>query len=135
MKKLTDGRRTDAKWWQYLTWPFVSGELKRTKGQTTIYKIYTQNKDRVTQTPLKTGSELRCSGRVSSSCSTSGISHSNLVTNPVISHEWGKDWEVFKTSGTYCGHLWQIFHNGQPSHACYTTNYGNSLNNIPDIFL
>ena len=29
-EKLTDGRRTtDAKWWQYLTWPFGSGELKR----------------------------------------------------------------------------------------------------------
>ena len=31
-------------------------------------------KDRVTQTPLKTGDELRCTGRVSSSCSTSGTS-------------------------------------------------------------
>ena len=29
-EKLTDGRRTtDAKWWQYLTWPFGSGELKK----------------------------------------------------------------------------------------------------------
>jgi len=34
---------------------------KSTKGQTTIYKTY---KDRVTRTPLKTGCELRCSGRV-----------------------------------------------------------------------
>jgi hypothetical protein len=25
----------------------------------------------------------------------------NLVTNPVISHEWGKDKEVLTTSGTY----------------------------------
>ena len=33
---------------------------KSTKGQTTIYKT----KDRVTRTPLKTGGELRCSGRV-----------------------------------------------------------------------
>ena len=30
-----------------------------------------KTKDRVTQTPLITGGELRCSGRVSSSCSTS----------------------------------------------------------------
>jgi hypothetical protein len=41
----------------------------------------------------------------------------NLVTNPVISREWRKNREVFKTSGTY---LWsfvtQIFHSGQPSH-------------------
>ena len=30
-----------------------------------------KTKDGVTQTPLKTGGKLRCSGRVSSSCSTS----------------------------------------------------------------
>ena len=30
-----------------------------------------KTKDRETRTPLKTGGELRCSGRVSSSCSTS----------------------------------------------------------------
>ena len=59
--------------------------------------------------------ELRCSGRVGSSCSTSGIHRVNLVTNPVISHERGKNREMFMKSGTY---LWsfvtQIFHNGQP---------------------
>ena len=42
-----------------------------------------------------------CSGRVSSSCSASGTRRVNLVTNPVISREWEKDWEVFTTSGTY----------------------------------
>ena len=31
-----------------------------------------KTKDRVTRTQLKTGGEVRCSGRVSSSCSTSG---------------------------------------------------------------
>jgi uncharacterized protein YjcR len=31
-----------------------------------------KTKDRVTRTPLKTGVELMCSGRVRSSCSTSG---------------------------------------------------------------
>jgi hypothetical protein len=73
--------------------------------------------DRVTRTPLKTGGELRCFGKVSSSCSTSGTCRINLVTNPVISHEWEKDREVFSTSGTYpwsC--VIQIFHSGQPSH-------------------
>ena len=34
---------------------------------------------------LKTGVELRCSGRVRSSCSTSCTRHVNLVTNSVIS--------------------------------------------------
>jgi len=40
----------------------------------------------------------------------------NLVVNPVISHERGKDREVFTTSGTYpWSFVTQIFHNGQPS--------------------
>ena len=44
---------------------------KRIKGQTTIYKTYIKKtKDRVTRTPLKTGGELRCFGRVIISCST-----------------------------------------------------------------
>jgi hypothetical protein len=46
-----------------------------------------KTKDRVTRTSLKTGGELRCSGRVSSSCSTSGTRRVNLVANPVISCE------------------------------------------------
>jgi hypothetical protein len=60
-----------------------------------------KTKDRVTQTPLKTGGELMCSGRVSSFCSTSDTHRVNLVTNSVISHEQGKNQEVFTTSGTY----------------------------------
>jgi hypothetical protein len=60
-----------------------------------------QTKDQVTRTPLNTGGELRCSGRVGSSCSTSGTRRVNLVTNPLISRERGKDREVFTTSGTY----------------------------------
>jgi hypothetical protein len=36
-------------------------------------------KDRVTRTPLKNGGDLRCSGRVSSSCSTSDTRRVNLV--------------------------------------------------------
>ena len=67
-------------------------------------------KDRVTRTPLK-------SGRISSSRSASGTRRVNLVTNPVISHERGKDREVFTTSGTYpWSFVTQIFHNSQPSH-------------------
>ena len=56
---------------------------KSTKGQTTKYKT----KYRVIRTPLKTGGDLIWSGRVSSSCSTSGTRRVNLVTNSVISHE------------------------------------------------
>ena len=60
-----------------------------------------KTKDRVTWTQVKTGGKLRCSARVSSSCSTGGTRRVNLVTNPVISHEWGKEREVFTTNGTY----------------------------------
>ena len=48
-------------------------------------KLTYKTKDRVTQTPLKTGGELRCAGRVGNSCSTSGTRRVNLVTNPVSS--------------------------------------------------
>jgi hypothetical protein len=46
-----------------------------------------KTKGRVTRTPLKTRGELGCSGKVSSSCSTSGTHRINIVTQPVISHE------------------------------------------------
>jgi len=46
-----------------------------------------KTKDRVTQTSLKTGGELSCTGNVGIFCSTSDTRRVNLVTNPVISHE------------------------------------------------
>jgi len=60
---------------------------KRTKDKQRSTKHTHKAKVRVTRTPLKTGGELRCSRRVSSSCSTSGTRRVNLVRNPVISHE------------------------------------------------
>ena len=48
-----------------------------------VYKT----KDQVTRTSLKTGGELSCSGRISSSCSTSDTRRVNLATNPEISRE------------------------------------------------
>jgi hypothetical protein len=44
-------------------------KYKRTNNN--LQNITYKTKDRVTRTTLKTGDELRCSGRVSSSCSTS----------------------------------------------------------------
>jgi hypothetical protein len=60
-------------------------------------------RDRVTRTPLKTGGELRCSGRVSSSCSTSGTRRVNLVNpNPMSSIELILERLFFFTcTGTY----------------------------------
>ena len=43
-------------------------QKKKDKQQSTKHTYKT--KDLVTRTPLETGAELRCSGRVSSSCST-----------------------------------------------------------------
>ena len=74
-------------------------KVQRDKQRSTKHTHKT--KDRVIQTPLKTGGELRWSGKVSSSYSTSGTCRFNLVTNPVTSHEWGKDRKVFTTSGIY----------------------------------
>ena len=82
---------------QTTQWP--KEKVRKDKQRSTKHTYKT--KDRVTRTPLKTGCELRCSGRVSSSCSTSGTRRVNLVTNPVISREWGKNREVFTTRGTY----------------------------------
>jgi hypothetical protein len=46
-------------------------QQKRQKEKQRSTKHTYKTKDRVTRTPLKTRGELRCSGRVSSSCSTS----------------------------------------------------------------
>ena len=76
-----------------------------------------KTKDGETRTILKTGVELGFSARVHSSWPASGMRRVNLVTNPIISHEWGNDREVFTTNGTY---PWlfeaHIFDKGQPSH-------------------
>ena len=47
------------------------------------------------QTPLKQRGELKCCGRVSSSCSTSDTHRVNLIAYPVTSHERAKDRGVF----------------------------------------
>jgi hypothetical protein len=64
-----------------------NGKRKRTEGQTRSIKRIHKTNDRLTPTPLKTGDELRCFGRVGSSCSISGTRRVNLVTNSVISHK------------------------------------------------
>jgi hypothetical protein len=57
--------------------------------------------DRAQQTPLKTGCELKCPGRVNSSCSTGRTRCVTLVTFPVISKDRGKDRIVIMTNETY----------------------------------
>jgi hypothetical protein len=69
---------------QTTQWPKEKVQKYKQRSTKHTYKT----KDRATRTPLKTGGELGCSGRVRSSCSTSDTRRVNLVTNPVISHEW-----------------------------------------------
>ena len=56
----------------------VFSQVQKDKQRSTKHTYKT--KDRVTRTLLKTGGELRCSGRVGSSCSTSGIHRVNLYS-------------------------------------------------------
>ena len=86
---------------------------KRKSTNNDLQNTTQKTKDRVTQIPLKTVGELRFRGRVSGSCSTSGTHRVILVTNPVISHEWKKDWKVFTTIETYpWSFVTQMFRNG-----------------------
>ena len=65
---------------QTTQWPKEKVQQDKQRSTKHTYKP----KDRVIRTPLKTGGELGCSGRVSSSCSTSGTRRVNLVTNLAI---------------------------------------------------
>jgi hypothetical protein len=56
---------------------------KRQKDKQRSTKHTHKIKDRVIRTTLKNGGELKCSGRVGSSCSTSGTRRVNLITNLV----------------------------------------------------
>ena len=58
---------------QSTQWPKEKVQTNKQWYTKYIYKT----KDRVTQTPLKTGGEVRCSGMVSRSCSTSGTRRVN----------------------------------------------------------
>jgi hypothetical protein len=75
---------------QTTQWPKEKAQKDKQRSTKHTYKT----KDRVTRIPLKTGGEFRWPGRVGSSCSTSDTRRVNLVTNPVISPERGKDREV-----------------------------------------
>ena len=84
-----------------IVWRYQSGNQNRKsnknkrsngqkkKGEITIYNdlqnITYKTEDWVTRTTPKIGGEHRCSGRISSSCSTSDTRPVTLITNPVIS--------------------------------------------------
>ena len=60
---------------------------KRTNND--LQNITHKTKDRVTRTPLETGGELRCPGRVGSSCSTSDVRVAKLYCiTALVCLEW-----------------------------------------------
>ena len=75
-------------------WRYHNTMVKRKRTNNPLQSTTQNTKDWAARTPLKTGGELRCCGRVSISCSSSDTHLVSLVTNPVISHEWGEDHEV-----------------------------------------
>jgi hypothetical protein len=103
-------------------------KVQKDKQRSTKHSYKT--KDRVTRTPQQTEGELMCSGWVGSSCSTSGTRRVDLVTNPVISHELGKDREVFTTSRTY---PWS-FVRYSISSVCYRSSMTQSFSYILGIY-
>jgi hypothetical protein len=68
---------------QTTQWP--KEKLQKDKQRSTKHTYKT--KDRVTRTPLNTGDEPRCSGRVSSSCSTSDTQESPSVQELVLNRK------------------------------------------------
>ena len=80
-------------------------------------KHYTESWRSSNTNPTKNRGKLRCSGRVRCSFPTCGNRPVNLVTNPVISHEWWRDRIVITTNGTdlqSC--VTEKLRNGKPSH-------------------
>ena len=65
-----------------------NGPLKKGKQRST--KHHTKTKDRATGTTLKPGGDLRCTERISCSCSINATCCVTLVTNPVINHKYRK---------------------------------------------
>ena len=112
MTKRQKNRQHNDKKTEEHTTQWQKEKVQRDKQRSTIHTHKT--KDRATWTPLKTGEELMRSGRVSGSCSTSGTRRVNLITHPVISHEWGKDRKVLTNRYKSCyfeqreiWHLWK----------------------------
>jgi len=63
---------------QTTQWPKENVQKDKQRSTKHTYKT----KDQVTRTPLKTWGELRCSGRVSSSYSTSDFTHISIYFRP-----------------------------------------------------
>jgi hypothetical protein len=70
------------------TTQWLKEKVQKDKQQSTKHTHKIKDQVIITRTPLKTGGELKCPGRVSSTCSTCGTRRIILVTNPVICHNY-----------------------------------------------
>ena len=70
------------------TTQWLKEKVQKDKQRSTKHTHRIKDRVIITRTPLKTGGELRCPGRVSSTCSTCGTRRIILVTNPVICHNY-----------------------------------------------
>jgi hypothetical protein len=70
---------------QTTQWP--KEKVQKDKQRSTKHTHKTKYRVTRTMNSTKTRGELRCYGRVSSSCSTSGTRRVNLVINPVMNEE------------------------------------------------
>jgi hypothetical protein len=82
---------------------------KSTKRNTTIYKTYIYSQRSSNTSPTKDRGELGCFRRVCRSCSSSGTSRVNLVTNQIITRELVRNREVLTISGTNKWSLWHRY--------------------------
>jgi hypothetical protein len=83
---------------QTIQWSKEKVQKDKQRSIKTTYKT----KYRVTRTPIKTGGELGCSGRVSSSCSTSDTRRVNLVTHPWMRKERESVYDKWNISVVIC---------------------------------
>ena len=70
------------------TTQWLKEKVQKDKQRSTKHTHRIKDRVIITRTPLKTGGELRCPGRVSSTCSTCGTRRIIPVTNPVICHNY-----------------------------------------------
>ena len=84
-----------------VNWRKDNTMAKRKRTNNGVENTTQKTKDLTTWTSIKTGSKIRCSGRVGSSCSTCGTGRDTLVINPVVSHDRWNDRVVITTKVIY----------------------------------
>jgi hypothetical protein len=111
--------------------------VKRKRTNNDLQNITQKTKNRVAWTTLKSGGELRCSGRVGSSCSTSGTLRyqwgnrkpwfDNIMPQKQLNKRYKEKYEM-KTSKTSCVFLYII--KRLICKSILMTRFGNKLHRV-----